>query len=157
MPSIIAPRPPGVNHRPAPQPRLSLEMRLRNERRTLAPQLANPARPCRADASAWDENGTQDDARALCYGCPIQAACGTVAVIDEAIILADRGHTAIHAVVSGTRGGVTARARRPAVLKLADRIITDRMARAEQARADAERQQAEAEAEADAQKAGAAA
>ncbi|MEV4078930.1 hypothetical protein AB0J43_01385 [Nonomuraea fuscirosea] len=153
MPSIIAPRPHGVNHRPAPQPRLPLEVRLRSERRKLAPQLANPTRPCRSDASAWDENGTQDEASALCHGCPIQHACGTVAVIDEAFILITKGTTTLHAAVSGTRGGVTARARRPAVRTLAERIITDRIEREEQARANVERQQAEA----DARKAGAAA
>ncbi|MCF6467422.1 hypothetical protein FAF44_03205 [Nonomuraea sp. MG754425] len=142
MSTIIASRPPGVNHQPTPKPRLPLEMRLRNERRKLVPKLAVLDRPCRPDATAWDENGTQEEARALCNGCPIQAACGTVAVIDETFALIDKRMSALHAIVSGTRGGATARARRPAVRKLADRIITDRMERAEQARAEAEAKKA---------------
>ncbi|MEW1842637.1 hypothetical protein AB0392_32235 [Nonomuraea angiospora] len=133
-----------MNHTPAPQLRLPLDMRLRYKRRTLNLLLANPDRPCFSDPSRWDDNLDQDKTRALCKGCPIKVACGTVAVIDEAFVLIDKGSTALHAVVSGTRGGVTARARRPAVRDLADRIITDRMERAELARAEADHKRAEA-------------
>ena len=146
MPTIIASRPTGVNHQAAPRPRLPLDMRLRYKRRTLNPLLANTDRPCFPDPSRWDDNVDQDKTRALCKGCPLAVACGTAALIDEAFVLIDKGSTALHAVVSGTRGGVTARARRPAVRDLADRIITDRMERAERARIEAERKRAEAEA-----------
>ncbi|MGR6921108.1 hypothetical protein ACU635_43290 [[Actinomadura] parvosata] len=143
MSSIIAPRPPGVNHG------LPLEMRLRYQRQELQHLLDNPDRPCAPDPSPWDANLDQDKTRALCRGCPITVACGTVAVIEEAIVLADSEcHTQniLIAVVSGTRGGVTARARRPVVRALADQIITERMARAEQARAETERERQAAKA-----------
>ncbi|MEV1003383.1 hypothetical protein [Nonomuraea sp. NPDC050202] len=146
---MMAPRPPGVNHRPAERPRLPLEMRLRYQRGKLQHLLDNPDRPCASDPSPWDDNLDQDQTRALCRGCPLTVACGTVAVIDEAIVLADSECHATNALtwmVSGTRGGVTARARRRTVRALADQIITERMARAEQARAETARKRKAAQA-----------
>jgi hypothetical protein len=149
MQSMMASRPPGVNHRPPERARLPLEMRLRYQRSKLQHLLDNPDRPCAPDPSPWDDNLDHVKTRALCRGCPLTVECGTVAVIEEAIVLADSEcHTTniLIAVVSGTRGGVTARARRPAVRALADQIITERMARAEQARAEAARKRKAAQA-----------
>ncbi|TYB71277.1 hypothetical protein FXF51_02260 [Nonomuraea sp. PA05] len=117
-------------------------MRLRHQRHALQHLLNNPDRLCVSDPSRWDDNLDQGQTRALCKGCPLTVECGTVAVIDEALVLADSERHTINArnwVVSGTRGGVTARVRRPTVRALADRIIIERMARAEKACANAER------------------
>lgn len=145
MSSIIAPRPHGVNHPAEPGLRLPLDMRLRYQRRIRLTKLTNPKRPCARNASPWDENVTQEDARALCRGCPISTDCGTVAIIDEALVLANRGRgdsNIRNSVVSGTRGGMSARTRRPFVQKLAGQIAADRAKRKARAEAKARAEQA---------------
>ncbi|WP_188186830.1 WhiB family transcriptional regulator [Nonomuraea sp. SYSU D8015] len=98
-----------------------------------SPTLSGRARPTPHRGTS----ATQQEARALCRGCPITTACGTVAIIDEAIVLADKSETidarARNSVVSGTRGGMSDRSRRPIVEAVARRIVAERKARAEKA------------------------
>lgn len=132
MTTIMASRPHGVNHSPAPQAsNLTFEQTLRLERRTLTGQLAqSPNRPCLLNAAPWDENVAKPAAMKLCKGCPLAAsrACARVTVIDEAIIFANSGRVKSHLymIVRGTRGGMNPHTRRPLVKELADLIVTAR-------------------------------